>query len=194
MVEMTERMRTSLVLDKKVWNEFLKKVEVMKGEKLKKGDISREVQIALYTRWLVYALIEQLMYERELTLTFIAKKIGRKAVKEYLSLLADRLAEFVAGKIEDKSPLGVAFYHKMLGEILYGSKVRVIETGDETVTLEMKICRNLQMALERVRILDKKEYCNACEEYFKTLGRLLGIKVEFEHADTGCKVVLSPQF
>ena len=186
---MSEKIRTSLVLDKDVWDSFLEWIEKQKGGKIKKGDISREVQMALLSRQLTYVLGEQLLNERGLTLSFLAKKLDRHAVIEYLDILAENLAEFVAGIMKDKTPLEIAIYHKVVGEVLYGSEVEITQE-ENSIILNIKICNNLLKALDCIKILSKDEYCTACEKYFKILGKLLGINIKINHKELGCEILL----
>jgi hypothetical protein len=122
---------------------------------------------------------------------FIMQKLGPKGLKEYTDQTTKKVAQQFKAMGKD-DPMGFAMVQAISCKNLWGSDVDVIPNKDGSVTLDIKECANLRTALEFAKKgapITKERHCDGCiSGYFRPVSEKLGIKMEVEFTDKGCKM------
>jgi hypothetical protein len=124
---------------------------------------------------------------------FIMQKFGPDAMEE----LNEEAAKGCAADMKERGvddALKFAMNYGVVSKNIFGSDVEV-EGVPEKAILNTKRCSNLAMALqfaEKGMPLTKEQYCSGCiNGYFKRVAENLGLTLDVEYTDTGCKMTIS---
>ena len=124
---------------------------------------------------------------------FIMRKFGLDAMEE----LNEETAKGCAADMKERGvddALKFAMNYGVVSKNIFGSDVEV-KGAPEKAILNTKRCSNLEMALqfaEKGMPLTKEQYCSGCiNGYFKRVAENLGLTLDVEFSDTGCKMTMS---
>ena len=124
-------------------------------------------------------------------ISFIMEKIGPQALEEYNEQGAKRAAEQFKAMGKD-DPMSFAMAQAITCKNIFGSDVEVVQKEDGSVVLDIKKCTNLETALELAEKgapITKEQHCGGCiNGYFKKVAENLGLQLEVEFTEKGCKM------
>lgn len=127
--------------------------------------------------------------------SFVARKIGKKGLREFQDLGARQVAATFK-KIGLEEPADIAMAVATNDKNLFGSEVTV-EEGEGFAEIRRGRCGLLEgaKALSKVgATLIAKEHCKTCvESHWRKVFSELGIKLDVEHNDDGCIMKISKQ-
>ena len=90
--------------------------------------------------------------------------------------------------------MGFAMTQVITCKNVFGSNVDVVPNEDGSVTLEIKECNNLKVALEfaeKRASITKNQHCGGCKNgYFKPVAKNLRVNLAAEFTDKGCKMTI----
>ena len=124
---------------------------------------------------------------------FIMEKQGPQGWEEYNQRAAKQSAEQFKAMGKDDS-MGFAMTQAITCKNVFGSNVDVVPNEDGSVTLEIKECNNLKVALEfaeKRASITKNQHCGGCiNGYFKPVAKNLRVNLAAEFTDKGCKMTI----
>jgi hypothetical protein len=97
--------------------------------------------------------------------------------------------------MKSDDPMGFVMSNAVVNKNIFGSDVDVIVNNDGSVTMDIKECSNLKVALEFAAKgvpVTKEDYCDGCMNgYFKLVAENLGLKFSGEFMEKGCKMTVA---
>lgn len=126
---------------------------------------------------------------------YVARKLGKKGVREFQDLGARQVAATFK-RLGLEKPEDVALAIATNDKNLFGSLVEVV-VGEGYVEIRRNRCGLLEGAKSFSKVgatLIAKEHCKTCvESHWKRVFSDLGFKIEAEHTESGCMMKISEQ-